>query len=138
MHNAIAYNSDKRGKRGVGHRKWILMPRGDASMAGKDVKKSWVMVNRASVLTLWAAVVAEVFWFEHDEALTLGRAVAGLNASSKGVPWCSSSRPPWGEGDGEGNVVQFEEAKIKEWLVLAERFINDLDQVIKKELNPPL
>jgi hypothetical protein len=42
-------------------------------------------VNRALVLTLWAAVVAEVLGFEHDEALTLGRAVAGLNAYSKGV-----------------------------------------------------
>jgi hypothetical protein len=29
-------------------------------------------------------VVAEVLGFEHDEALTLGRAVAGLNAYSKG------------------------------------------------------
>ena len=37
------------------------------------------------MLTLWAAVVAEVLGFEHDEALTLGRAVAGLNAYSKGV-----------------------------------------------------
>jgi hypothetical protein len=37
------------------------------------------------VLTLWAAVAAEVLGFEHDEALTLGRAVAGLNAYSKGV-----------------------------------------------------
>ncbi len=36
-------------------------------------------VNRAPVLRLWAVVV----W--HDEALTLGRAVAELNASSKGV-----------------------------------------------------
>jgi hypothetical protein len=44
------------------------------------------MVNRAPVLTLWVAVVAEVMGFEHDEALTLGRAVAGLNAYSKGVP----------------------------------------------------
>ena len=42
-------------------------------------------MNRAPVLTLWAAVVAEVLGFEHDEALTLGRAVAGLNAYSKGV-----------------------------------------------------
>ena len=42
-------------------------------------------INRAPVLTLWAAVVAEVLGFEHDEALTLGRAVAGLNAYSKGV-----------------------------------------------------
>jgi hypothetical protein len=29
-------------------------------MAEKDGKKSWVMVNRAPVLTLWAAVAAEV------------------------------------------------------------------------------
>jgi hypothetical protein len=29
-------------------------------MAGKDWKRSWVMVNRAPVLTLWAALVAEV------------------------------------------------------------------------------
>ena len=42
-------------------------------------------MNRARVLTLWAAVVAEVLGFDHDEALTLGRAVAGLNAYSKGV-----------------------------------------------------
>jgi len=44
-----------------------------------------MMVKRAPVLTLWEAVVAEVLGFEHDEALTLGRAVAGLNAYSKGV-----------------------------------------------------
>jgi hypothetical protein len=54
-------------------------------MAVKNERRSWVMVNRAPVLTLWAAVVAEVLGFEHDEALTLGRAVAGLNAYSKGV-----------------------------------------------------
>jgi hypothetical protein len=44
-----------------------------------------IKVNRAPVLTLWAAVVAERLGFTHDEALTLGRAVAGLNAYSKGV-----------------------------------------------------
>jgi hypothetical protein len=43
-----------------------------------------VSVNRAPVLTLWAAVVAEQLGFDHDEALTLGRSVAGLNAYSKG------------------------------------------------------
>jgi hypothetical protein len=37
------------------------------------------------VLTLWAVAVDEVLGFEHDEALTLGRAVAGLNAYSQGV-----------------------------------------------------
>jgi hypothetical protein len=30
-----------------------------------------VLVNRAPVLTLWAAVVAEVLGFEHDKALTV-------------------------------------------------------------------
>jgi len=44
-----------------------------------------IRINRAPVLTLWAAMVAERLGFAHDEALTLGRAVAGLNAYSKGV-----------------------------------------------------
>ena len=43
-----------------------------------------VKVNRAPVLTLWAAVVAERMGFEWDTALTLGKALAGLNAQSKG------------------------------------------------------
>lgn len=37
------------------------------------------------MLTLWAPVVADVLDFEDGEALTLRRAVAGLNAYSKGV-----------------------------------------------------
>ena len=44
-----------------------------------------IYINRAPVLILWAAVVAERLGFRRDEALTLGRAVAGLNAYSKGV-----------------------------------------------------
>ena len=44
-----------------------------------------VKINRAPVLTLWAAVVAERLGYEWEEALTLGRAVAGLNAYKKGV-----------------------------------------------------
>jgi hypothetical protein len=43
-----------------------------------------VSINRAPVLTLWAAVVAERMGFDQDEALSLGRAVAGLNAQAKG------------------------------------------------------
>lgn len=43
-----------------------------------------IMINRAPVLTLWAAVVAERLGFDQDEALTLGKAVAGLNAQAKG------------------------------------------------------
>ena len=36
------------------------------------------------MLTLWAAVVAERLGFDHDTALTLGRAVAGSSAQMKG------------------------------------------------------
>src|SRR5438270_6253663 len=43
-----------------------------------------ITINRAPVLTLWAAVVARRLGFKQDEALTLGRAVAGLNAQSRG------------------------------------------------------
>jgi hypothetical protein len=43
-----------------------------------------VSVNRAPVLTLWAAVVAERLGYDHDAALSLGKALAGLNAQSKG------------------------------------------------------
>ncbi|MGH8104194.1 MAG: hypothetical protein ACREJQ_06715 [bacterium] len=43
-----------------------------------------IEINRAPVLTLWAAVVAERLGFDHDEALSLGKAVAGLTAQSKG------------------------------------------------------
>ncbi len=43
-----------------------------------------ISINRAPVLTLWAAVVAQRLGFNEDEALTLGKAVAGLNAQSKG------------------------------------------------------
>ena len=49
-------------------------------MSAKTIK-----INRAPVLTLWAAIVAERLGFKRDEALTLGRAVAGLNAYAKGV-----------------------------------------------------
>jgi hypothetical protein len=43
-----------------------------------------IKINRAPVLTLWAAVVAERLGYDEDTALTLGKAVAGLNAQSKG------------------------------------------------------
>ena len=35
-------------------------------------------------MTLWAAVVAARLGFDEDEALSLGKAVAGLNAQAKG------------------------------------------------------
>src|SRR5918997_714953 len=43
-----------------------------------------IRVNRAPVLTLWAAVVAERLGFDQDAALTLGRAVAGSSAQMNG------------------------------------------------------
>lgn len=43
-----------------------------------------ISINRAPVLTLWAAVVAQRLGFDQDEALTLGKALAGLNAQAKG------------------------------------------------------
>lgn len=53
-------------------------------MESSGEKRHWLKINRAPVLTLWAAVVAERLGFDREEALTLGRAVAGLNAYSKG------------------------------------------------------
>ena len=46
--------------------------------------KQTITINRAPVLTLWASVVAERLGFDRDVALTLGKALAGLNAQSKG------------------------------------------------------
>jgi hypothetical protein len=43
-----------------------------------------IKINRAPVLTLWAAVVLERLEYTPDEALTLAKAVTGLNAQSKG------------------------------------------------------
>lgn len=43
-----------------------------------------IKINRAPVLTLWAVVVAERLGYEAETALTLGKAVAALNAQSKG------------------------------------------------------
>jgi hypothetical protein len=43
-----------------------------------------VTINRAPVLTLWGAVVAERLGYDREAALSLGRALAGLNAQAKG------------------------------------------------------
>ena len=48
-------------------------------MANKKIK-----INRAPVLTLWATIVAERLGYSKNESLTFGKAVAGLNAQSKG------------------------------------------------------
>src|SRR2546430_2520060 len=94
------------------------------SMASKIVS-----INRAPVLTLWAAVVAQRLGFDEDEALTLGRAGAGLNGQAKGrrlgifkaheekpmkargagVPaafWTSKRSGHWRSGQSKGRVSQ--------------------------------
>jgi hypothetical protein len=43
-----------------------------------------IKINRAPVLTLWGVIVAERLGYTHDEALTFGKALAGLTAQSKG------------------------------------------------------
>ena len=43
-----------------------------------------IKINRAPVLTLWATIVAERLGYDEQTALTFGKAVAGLNAQSKG------------------------------------------------------
>lgn len=44
-----------------------------------------VEINRAPVLTLWATVVAQRLGFNRDEALTIGKAVAGQTAHREGI-----------------------------------------------------
>jgi len=68
---------------------------------------SKVTVNRAPVLTLWAAVVAERLGFDHEAALTLGKAVAGLNAQSRGRA-LGISRPADATGRSGGEKPQGE------------------------------
>jgi hypothetical protein len=54
------------------------------SLARRIMPTTRISINRAPVLTLWAAVVAEHLGFTADESLTLGKALAGLNAQAKG------------------------------------------------------
>jgi hypothetical protein len=50
-----------------------------------------ITINRAPVLTLWAAVVAERLGYDGDEAATFGKMVAGLQAASK-AQWLGIAR----------------------------------------------
>jgi len=58
----------------------VLMVRGSRYA----VLMAEIRVNRAPFLTLWATVVARRLGHDEDTSLTLGRAVAGLTAQSKG------------------------------------------------------
>jgi hypothetical protein len=56
--------------------------------------RHWIEINRAPVLTIWAAVVAMRLGFDWEEALTAGRAVAGLNAYLNGSSSISVAEAP--------------------------------------------
>jgi hypothetical protein len=43
-----------------------------------------ISINRAPVLILWATVVAQHLGFHEDEALSVAKALTGLNAQTKG------------------------------------------------------
>src|SRR5437899_1828144 len=62
----------------------VDMAEHDLTTMVRNLESETISINRAPVLTLWAAVVAQRLGFDEDEALTLGKAVAGLNAQSKG------------------------------------------------------
>ncbi len=55
-----------------------------AEWSARKMAKQTVSINRAPVLTLWGAVVAARMGYDWQEALSFGRAVAGLNAQAKG------------------------------------------------------
>ena len=72
-----------------------------------------IRINRAPVLTLWATVVAEHLGFDHDEALTLGKAVAGLNAQTKGRSLGIYGPPKVSEGEAAKKQPRGEEFRIE-------------------------
>src|SRR5262245_32101026 len=65
-----------------------------------------VTVNRAPVLTLWAAVVAERLGYDRDESATLGQAVAGMNAAAKAQRIGKYHAPPKAPAEGKAKAAK--------------------------------
>ena len=78
-----------------------------------------VSVNRAPVLTLWTAVVAERLGFDRPAALSLGKAMAGLTAQTKARRLGIYGPPKTGEGERPKKVGLGEEF----WVELCGRSI---------------
>lgn len=74
-----------------------------------EMAKQALLINRAPVLTLWGAVVAARMGYDWKAALTLGRAVAGLNAQTKGRRLGIFGPPKAGEGKAPRKVGLGEE-----------------------------
>lgn len=79
-----------------------------------------VRVNRAPVLTLWASIVAQRLGYDQGAALSLAKAVAGLNAQSKGrrLGIYKPSEPA------EGPAKKKIPAKELEWVELLGRAVS--------------
>ena len=79
-----------------------------------------MLINRAPVLTLWVAVVAEALGYARNTAFTLGKALAGLNAQSKGRSLGIYGQPKGSEGE-----LPPKRAKLGEefWVEICERAI---------------
>ncbi len=77
-----------------------------------------LMMNRAPVLTLWAAVIAERMGYPWETALTLGKGVAGLNAQSKGRMLGIYGPPKSPEGGGPPRKTGLGEDS---WVTLCDR-----------------
>ena len=71
-----------------------------------------IQINRAPVLTLWAAVVAERLGYDEEAALTLGKAVAGLNAQSKGRRLGIFEAPERGKAEKRAAEARRDEARL--------------------------
>src|SRR5882724_2982010 len=87
-------------------------PDQQGSRGGQAMATHTVTINRAPVLTLWAAVVAERLGYDHEAALTLGKAVAGLNAQSKGRRLGIFEEPQDAQEDKEQKARQPAEASM--------------------------
>jgi hypothetical protein len=90
------------------------------------------------VLTLWAAVVGEGLGFEHEESLALGRAVAGLNAYSKGVSLGLFQPTPMGRGGRRGERCPIHSFYFLffSFLIPAENAPKQTQDLVLKSLDP--
>lgn len=83
-----------------------------------------ILVNRAPVLTLWATVVAQRMGFDEDAALTLGKALAGLNAQAKGRSLGLFGPPKAAEeGDKPKKTGLGEEVWVEVWVEVCGRAV---------------
>jgi len=97
-------------------------------------------INRAPVMTLWAVVVAERLGYDTDTALTLGKAVAGLNAQSKGKKLGLYEEPSEEEKEKQSKKekeIQTEFVEILRRNVPVTKTGNGLRAVIKGEVIHP-